>query len=278
MITGATGGIGLAVARTLAREGTNLVLTGRNAARGEEAIRAVREVNGDIAVDFIQSDFASLDQVASLAQTFLRSDRPLHVLVNNAGIVNTSRRLTVDGHEEMFAVNFLAHFLLTRLLLDRLKDSAPARIVHVSSNAHAFCRGIRFDDLGHAHGFSTFPVYGHSKLANILFSNELARRLRGSRVSSNAVHPGAVATGLGTNNWGIAGRLIPALIRPFMKRPDEGAATVVHVAGSPELEGVTGRYFQDSREVAPRPWARDRDTEGRLWGVSEKLLLTWLQP
>lgn len=276
MITGATGGIGLAVARTLAREGANLVLTGRNVARGEEAIRSVREVNGDIAVDFLPSDFASLAQVASLAQTFLRSGRALHVLVNNAGVVNTSRRLTVDGHEEMFAVNFLAHFLLTRLLLDRMKESAPARIVHVSSNAHAFCRGIRFDDLGHARGFSTFPVYGHSKLANILFSNELARRLRGSGVSSNAVHPGAVATGLGTNNWGLAGRLIPLLIRPFMKRPDEGAATVVHVAGSPELEGVTGRYFQDSREVVPRPWARDRDAEGRLWGVSEKLLAAQL--
>lgn len=278
MITGATGGIGLAVARMLAREGANLVLVGRSASRGEDAVRAVRGVNADIAIDFLQADFALLEEVARLARAYVASERELHVLINNAGVVNTARRLTVDGHEEMFAVNFLAHFLLTRLLLERIRESAPARIVHVSSNAHAFCRGIRFEDLGHSRGFSTFPVYGHSKLANILFSNELARRLRGTRVSSNAVHPGAVATGLGTNNWGLAGRLIPALIRPFMKRPDEGAATVVHVAGSPGLEGVTGRYFQDSREVDPRPWARDRETEGRLWGVSEKLVAAQLQP
>lgn len=278
LITGATGGIGLAAARALAREGANLVLTGRSASRGEDAVRAVRAVNGAVSVDFLQADFASLEAVSCLAQAYLSSGRALHVLINNAGVVNTARRLTVDGHEEMFAVNFLAHFLLTRLLLDRLRENAPSRVVHVASHAHAFCRGIRFDDLDHARRFSTFPAYGHSKLANILFSNELARRLRGSGISSNALHPGAVSTGLGTDDGGLAGRLLPALLRPFMKRPDEGAATVVHVAGAPGLDGVTGRYFQDSREVAPRPWARDREAEGRLWGVSEKLVAAHLRP
>lgn len=276
MITGATGGIGLAAASALAADGAELVLVARSAERAQSALAAIRRVAPEAPIDVLRANFASLAEVADAARRFLATGRPLHVLINNAGLMNTARRLTVDGHEEMFAVNHLAHYLLTRLLLPRLQETARARIVHVASEAHGFCKGIAFDDLTLGSGFRAFPAYGHSKLANILFSNELARRLRGSGVTSNAMHPGAVASGIGSNNWGLAGKLIPALISPFMRSPKRGADTAVWLAASPDVEGVTGKYFMDRRELGPRSWARDRAVEGRLWGVSEQLVEEYL--
>lgn len=277
LVTGATGGIGLSAAVAMARQGATLVLVGRNQARGLDAISEIRRRAGSERAEFLRADFTSLAEVRRAAQAFLAQDRPLHVLVNNAGVMNTRRKLTPDGFEEMFAVNHLAHYLLTRLLLPRLKNSAPARIVHVASNAHAYCEGMRWSDLSFERDFSAFRTYGHSKLANILFSNELARRLRGTQVTSNALHPGAVATGIGTNN-GLAGRVVPLLLKPFFRSPDKGAATIVHLAASPEVEGVTGKYFYDSKPADPKPWALDARAEGRLWVVSEKLLGEFLKP
>jgi len=276
MITGATGGIGLAAATALALEGAELVLLARSAARAQDALAAIRRHAPQAPIEVLRANLASLAEVADAARRFLAGGRPLHVLVNNAGLMNTARRLTVDGHEEMFAVNHIAHYLLTRLLLPRLQECGNARIVHVASDAHGFCRGIDFDDLTLARSFKAFPAYGHSKLANILFSNELARRLRGTGVSSNAMHPGAVASGIGSNNWGLAGKVIPLLISPFMRSPQRGADTAVWLASSPEVEGVTGRYYKDRREIAPRPWAQDLAAEGRLWGVSEQLVGEYL--
>ncbi|MBK7171402.1 MAG: SDR family oxidoreductase [Gammaproteobacteria bacterium] len=270
MITGATGGIGLASAIALARAGAALVLIGRSEARGNEALEKIHRASGNERLDFRCADFSSLAEVRRVAEVFLSANRPLHVLLNNAGVMNTQRKLSADGFEEMFAVNYLAHFLLTRLLLPCLERSAPARIVHVASNAHAFCKGINFDDLSHGKRFSAFPVYGHSKLANMLFSNELSRRLRGTGVSSNAMHPGAVATGIGTNN-GIAGRLAPLLLKPFFRSPEKGAATAVYLASSAEVEGISGQYFYDSAPLIPKPWALDVAAAGRLWAVSEHL-------
>ena len=276
LITGATGGIGLAAATELARQGASVVLTGRDQARGLDAISRIRRRSASEDVEFLRADFRSLEEVRQLADVFLAQHRELHVLINNAGVMNTRRRVTKDGFEEMFAVNHLAHYLLTRLLLPRLRASAPARIVHVASNAHAFCRGINFSDIGHEFRFRAFPVYGHSKLANILFSNELARRLRGSSVSSNAMHPGAVATGLGTNN-GSLGRIVPALIRPFFRSPEKGAETAVYLAADPEVGAVTGKYFYDCKMIDPRPWAMDSRAEGRLWVLSEKMVAPFLK-
>jgi retinol dehydrogenase 12 len=278
MVTGATSGIGLAAAAALAREGACVVLVGRSEERGNAAIASIRREHPAAQLEFLRIDFSSLAEVRRGALEFLAGQRPLDVLLNNAGVMNTARHLTVDGHEEMFAVNYLAHYLLTRLLLPQLQQSGAARVVHVASNAYAFCPGIRFDDLSLEQGFSAFPAYGHSKLANILFSNELARRLRGSGVTSNALHPGAVATGLGTNNWGMVGRLVPLLIKPFIRSAQKGAATAVHLAASPALEGVTGAYFQDLRAVQTRAAARDRAAEGRLWSVTEQLLKEYLGP
>ena len=236
LITGATGGIGLAAAVAMARQGAHLVLVGRNQTRGLDAISEIRRRAGSDRAEFLRADFSSLAEVRRLALVLVAEDRPLHVLVNNAGTMNTSRKLTIDGFEEMFAVNHLAHFLLTRLLLPRLQACAPSRIVHVASNAHSFCKEIRWHDLSHEREFSAFPAYGHSKLANILFSNELARRLRGTGVTSNALHPGAVATGIGSNN-GIAGRVVPLLLKPFFRSPARGAATTIYLASAAEVDG-----------------------------------------
>lgn len=277
LITGATGGIGLAAAVAMARQGAHLVLVGRNQTRGLDAISEIRRRAGSDRAEFLRADFSSLAEVRRLALALLAEDRPLHVLVNNAGTMNTSRKLTIDGFEEMFAVNHLAHFLLTRLLLPRLQACAPSRIVHVASNAHSFCKEIRWHDLSHEREFSAFPAYGHSKLANILFSNELARRLRGTGVTSNALHPGAVATGIGSNN-GIAGRVVPLLLKPFFRSPARGAATTIYLASATEVDGVTGKYFYDSQPVDPKPWALDTNAAGRLWVTSERLLGDLLAP
>jgi retinol dehydrogenase 12 len=277
LITGATGGIGLAAAVAMARQGATLVLLGRNQKRGLRALSEIRRKAGSERAEFLRADFTSLSEVRRAAQAFLAQDRPLHVLVNNAGVMNTRRKLTPDGFEEMFAVNHLAHYLLTRLLLPRLQASAPARIVHVASNTHALCNGMRWSDLSYERDFAAFPAYGHSKLANILFSNELARRLRGTKVISNALHPGAVASRIGMNN-GITGRIVPLLLKPFFRSPDKGAATIVYLAGSPEVEGVTGKYFYDDAPIEPKPWALDTAAEGRLWVVSERLLGEFLKP
>ena len=277
LITGATGGIGLAAAVAMARQGAHLVLVGRNQTRGLDAISEIRRRAGSDRAEFLRADFSSLAEVRRLALALLAEDRPLHVLVNNAGMMNTSRKLTIDGFEEMFAVNHLAHFLLTRLLLPRLQACAPSRIVHVASNAHSFCKEIRWHDLSHEREFSAFPAYGHSKLANILFSNELARRLRGTGVTSNALHPGAVATGIGSNN-GIAGRVVPLLLKPFFRSPARGAATTIYLASAAEVDGVTGKYFYDSQPVDPKPWALDTNAAGRLWVTSERLLGDLLAP
>ena len=277
LITGATGGIGLAAAVAMARQGAHLVLVGRNQTRGLDAISEIRRRAGSDRAEFLRADFSSLAEVRRLALVLVAEDRPLHVLVNNAGTMNTSRKLTIDGFEEMFAVNHLAHFLLTHLLLPRLQACAPARIVHVASNAHSFCKGMRWHDLSHEREFSAFPAYGHSKLANILFSNELARRLRGTGVTSNALHPGAVATGIGSNN-GIAGRVVPLLLKPFFRSPARGAATTIYLASAAEVDGVTGKYFYDSQPVDPKPWALDTNAAGRLWVTSERLLGDLLAP
>ena len=270
LITGATGGIGLAAAVAMARQGAHLVLVGRNQTRGLDAISEIRRRAGSDRAEFLRADFSSLAEVRRVADGFVSGNRPLHVLLNNAGVMNTQRKLSRDGFEEMFAVNYLAHYLLTRMLLPCLERSAPARIVHVASNAHAFCKGINFDDLSHQERFSAFTVYGHSKLANMLFSNELARRLHGSGVSSNALHPGAVATGIGTNN-GIAGRVLPWLLKPFFRSPEKGGATAVYLASSAQVEGVSGKYFYNSAPLEPKPWALDAVAAGRLWALSERL-------
>ncbi len=268
LVTGATSGIGRATTLALARRGPALVLLCRDRDRGE-AVAAAARAAGAAKVDLLFADLSRQSEVRRAAAEFLASGRPLHVLINNAGVVNVQRTTTADGLETTFAVNHLAYFLFTNLLLDRLRASAPARIVNVASDAHKF-GPLNFDDLQNEKSYSVMRVYGQSKLANILFTAELARRLEGSGVTANSLHPGAVSTGLGTNNGSWARGLI-ALLRPFFRTPDRGAETSVYLATSPAVEGVSGRYFANCREKPPSAAAQDMDSARRLWTASDAM-------
>ena len=263
VITGATGGIGLAAARELAARGARLAISARSRERGE---RAARLIGGD--VDVFEADLSSQASVRRLAADLLERYDRIQVLINNAGAINRERRITEDGVELTWAVNHLAPFLLTTLLLDRLRASAPARVITTSSGAHRGAR-IPFDDLAgeRSHGPLGFGRYGQTKLANVLFTRELARRLEGSGVEAFCFHPGYVDTGFNRNN----GRLLSfgmTLGRPFARSPEKGAETLVWLADSPEPEAQSGGYFFDRRRSQPAPAGRDDATAARLWEVS----------
>ncbi|MDJ0847329.1 MAG: SDR family oxidoreductase [Myxococcota bacterium] len=263
LVTGATSGIGLETALGLVRLGARVLLVGRSRERGNEALQRVRAEDGPGTAELLLADLASLDEVRRLADAVLEAAPALHLLVNNAGVVNLRRTTTRDGFETMFAVNHLAHFLLTLRLLDRLRESAPSRIVHVASDAHRF-GVLDIDDLQSERRYGAMKSYGRSKFANILFSDELARRLEGSGVTSNSLHPGAVATRLGKNN-GWFGELATSLLRPFFLTPEQGARTTLHVATDPALEAVSGRYFARQREARPSAATRNPELAGQLW-------------
>jgi NAD(P)-dependent dehydrogenase (short-subunit alcohol dehydrogenase family) len=265
LVTGATSGIGEETALGLARLGARVGLVGRSRERGERALARIRSASGSPAVELLLADLSQLAEVRRLADEVLERYEALHVLVNNAGVVQLHRTTTPDGHETTFAVNHLAPFLLTLLLLPRMRASAPARIVNVASDAHRF-GALDPDDLENER-WGAARAYGRSKSANILFTCELARRLEGSGVTANCLHPGAVATRLGKNN-GRLGRLVTSLLAPFFLSPARGAATSLHVAAAPELEGVSGRYFKRSREAVAAPASRDPALARRLWQES----------
>ena len=246
MITGATSGIGRASALELGKQGAKLVLVCRNRERGEELVREIQRA-GNPEVELIVADLESQAQIRKVTTDFLASKKPLHVLMNNAGIFNMKRRMTTDGIEEVWAVNHLAYFMLTLLLLDRIKQSAPARIINISSHLHQNAT-IHFDDLGGERSYGGMSSYGQSKLGNVLFTYELARRLAGSGVTVNAVHPGAVATNLARNNGAIVGTAWK-LAGTFMRSAEKGARTQIYLASSPEVDSITGKYFIDCQEA-----------------------------
>jgi retinol dehydrogenase 14 len=271
LITGATSGIGLEASVALAQRGARVILVGRDRSRTEAAVASVKARSGAAEVEHLLCDFSSQADIRRLAQEVLARHDRLDVLINNAGGVNKTRRLTVDGIEATFAVNHLGYFLLTNLLTDLLVRSAPARVVTVASEGHR--QGtLDFDDLGLERGYRIMRSYARSKLANVLFANELARRLAGSGVTSNSLHPGAVATNIWAGAPALAKPLINIVFRPFFLSPEKGAAPVVRLAASPELEGVTGKYFDRDKPVAPAPLARDEALARRLWEVSAKMV------
>jgi len=269
LVTGASSGIGLAASERLAALGADLVLVARDPARLEAAAAAVRSHSRSGTVTALPCDLSSQAAVRALSARVLERHPHLHVLVNNAGGVNPTRVLTEDGLERTFAVNHLAPYLLTRLLLDRLKQSAPARVVTVSSEAHRNA-DIDLDDLGLARGYSVQKAYGRSKLANVLFTRDLARRLAGTGVTANCLHPGVVATRIWSGAPAFAKPLF-AVAKLFMLSPEEGARTVVHLASSPEVERLTGAYLEREREIEPAQIARDPALARRLWDVSGRL-------
>jgi retinol dehydrogenase 12 len=269
LVTGATSGIGRVAARELAARGATVVVVGRNAAKSAATVSQIREQTGNPSVEFLLADLSSLDEVRRLAGDFLKRYSQLHVLLNNAGAIYLSRARSVDGHELTFALNHLNYFLLTNLLLDVVKASAPSRIINVSSSRHA-AAFMNFDDLHGERRYSGMFAYGQSKLANLLFTYELARRLEGTHVTANAVHPGAVATNFAANN-GILGRLARPVLNLFSLSEEQGADTLVYLATSPDVEGVTGKYFVNRREVPSSKESYDEAAARRLWQVSEEL-------
>ncbi len=272
LVTGASSGIGLAASRALAEMGAELVLVGRDPDRLAAAEAEVRAASRGGAVAALQCDFASLADVRALAAEVLRRWPRLHVLVNNAGGVNPVRGVTVDGFERTFAVNHLAPYLLTRLLLDRLRASAPARVVTVASAGHH--RGdLDFDDLQMTKGYRLMRAYGRSKLANILFTRELARRLAGAAVTAACVHPGEVSTRIWSGAPGFVGALI-AVARWFMLSPEKGARTIVRLASAPdaEVERLAGLYLEKGKPAKPSSLARDDAVGRRLWDESARLV------
>jgi NAD(P)-dependent dehydrogenase (short-subunit alcohol dehydrogenase family) len=249
VITGGTDGIGKAAAYGLAVQGARLLVHGRDPAKGAQAVAELKARSGNPAIEFLQADFSSLAEVRRLAAAIIERTPRVDVLVNNAGAIFVKRTLSADGHEMTFAVNHLAPFLLTHLLLDTLKSTAPSRIVTTASNAHRNAK-IPFDDLQLADKYSPMRAYGISKLANILFTRTLAKRLQGTGVSARCLHPGFVRTSFGSNNKSDVSPWVKRIflfISRFGRTPEKGAETLVYLAASPQVQGASGGYYFDSK-------------------------------
>ena len=275
VVTGGNSGIGYETAAALGVMGARVLITARNAAKGAAAQRALAERIGSAgSVELVVFDLADLSSVRAGAAEILERCPRLDVLVNNAGLILTERSETVDGYEATFAINHLGPFLLTNLLLERIKASAPARIVNVASTAHNQARkGMPFDDLQSTGKYAAMRVYGESKLANILFTSELVRRLEGTGVTANSLHPGTVRTGYGAD--GDTKGLLAVGIKiaaPFFLSPLKGARTSVYLSSAPEVAEVSGQYFAKCTPKNPKRQARDTEGARRLWTVSEKLV------
>ena len=270
LVTGGSGGIGKATALGLARMGAHLAITGRDRARADDAACEVRAAGGG-QVDVFVADLSSQSEVRRLADEVLQRLSRIDVLVNNVGGYWNTRHVTTDGLERTFALNHLAPFLLTNLLLDRLIQSAPSRVVTVASHAQAMGQ-MEFDNLQGEHSYSGARAYNQSKLANVLFTYELARRLQSTSVTANALHPGVVRTAFGAEDPAVVQRLFIPFLLHFMKTPAQGAATSIYLASAPDLEQVTGRYFANSKPQRSSERSYDEAVATRLWQVSADLV------
>ncbi len=271
MVTGANSGIGKATALGLAQMGATVVMVCRDRARGEAAQSEIKAKSGNNAVDLLLADLSSQQSIRQLAENFKQHYTQLHVLINNAGAFYLTRHETVDGPEMTFAVNHLAPFLLTNLLLDVLKASAPARIVNVASASHE-AGYIKMDDLQAKKRYRPMRAYGQSKLAVVLFTYELARKLQGTGVTANCLHPGFVATHIAQGSLGPIARTVAKSIFSFGISPEEGAKTSLYLASSPDVEGVTGKYFVQSVPKGSAPISYDESLQRQLWEESAKLV------
>jgi NAD(P)-dependent dehydrogenase (short-subunit alcohol dehydrogenase family) len=270
LVTGANQGIGKATAVALAAKGAHVVMVARNAEKGRAALAEV-EAAGKAGAELIVADLSSQEQVRRVAADFKSRHDRLDVLVNNAGVFVPERQTTVDGLEETFALNHLGYFLLTRELLDVLQATAGARIVNVSSEAHRGAKML-WDDLLFAHTrYRGLKAYGQSKLANVLFTYELARRLEGTGVTANCLHPGVIASGFG-HTYGGALSVILKVARPFLLSAEDGARTSVYLASSPEVAGVTGKYFSKCKAVASNAVSYEVQSQHKLWSISEQMV------
>lgn len=270
LVTGATSGIGKVTAAALATQGAEVIITGRNRQKTETTVRQIKTETGNEAIQYLLADFSDLEQVRDLASTFNERSSRLDVLVNNAGSFFNTRQSTSYGVEMTFLVNHLAPFLLTNLLLETIQDCAPARIINVSSDAHKYGT-LNFDDLGFKRGYAGMKAYARSKLANVLFTYEAVRRLGESGVTVNALHPGHVATDIWRTNFSIIGPALKRIMGLFALTPEQGADNSIYLASSPEVEGVTGKYFVMREPAESSPVSYDQEIARKLWEISENL-------
>ena len=269
LITGATNGIGEEAAKELNKMGAEIVFVARNEEKGEQLKAELKEATGKEPT-MILANLSSQAEVKSAAEKFLSMEKPLDILLNNAGIMNRERSITEDGLEEVFSVNHLAYFTFTLMLIDKLKSTEGSRVVNVASGAHQFVKEMNFGDLQSEKVFKPMQVYGQSKLANILFTKSLANKLADHGVTVNCLHPGFVSTGIGSNNKGIW-NILMSLARPFARKTDKGAETSVYLCSSPEVKDISGEYFVDCKIEKVSDAAKSSDQADKLWKISSEL-------
>ncbi|WP_020619951.1 SDR family oxidoreductase [Paenibacillus daejeonensis] len=269
IVTGANAGMGLATVTKLAAEGAHVIMACRSRERGETALAKAKTDSGSDRIELMLCDLGSLESIRAFAEAYRERFQTLDVLINNAGVVAIKRQTTSDGFESMIGINHLGHFLLTNLLLEPLTAAPQGRIINVSSGAHKWGR-IHWDDPNLQNGYNVVKGYGQSKLANILFTRELADRLKGTNVTANSLHPGAVSTQIGIDRKTGFGKSVHALLRPFFLTPDEGAQTAIYLASSPEVARVSGNYFIKSKPATVTDRASDKQEAVRLWTWSEQ--------
>jgi NAD(P)-dependent dehydrogenase (short-subunit alcohol dehydrogenase family) len=270
LVTGATSGIGEITAAALAARGAQVIVAGRNQQKAEDTVQRIQSETGSNSVHYLLADFTDLQQIHDLVSSFRSQYSRLDVLINNAGAYFNTRRQTAYGVEMTFLVNHLAPFLLTNLFLDMIKASPSARIINVSSGAHQY-GSMDFNNLEFKRGYFGMKAYARSKLANILFTYELARRLEGSTVTVNALHPGHIATDIWRTNFSVIGPILKWIMGFFALTPEEGARTSIYLASSPDVAGVTGQYFVEKEAVQSSPMSYDKNLARQLWVVSEQL-------
>ena len=269
LITGATSGIGKAAAIKLASMGANIHFIARNKEKAKALSEEIEKLSGKMPCSII-ADLSSQDEIKKAAEEFKSLNIPLHILLNNAGLINMERKETVDGFEAVFALNHLAYYSLTNLLLENLKNGSPSRIVNVSSGAHAFVKGFNFDDVQAVRSYKPFQVYGYSKLANILFTKKLSSLLENENITVNCLHPGVVGTAFGQNNGSLQ-KILFFIAKPFIRSPEKGAESSIYLCSSPDISGISGEYFYNCKIEKTTKWAKSEEDADRLWSLSAEL-------
>ena len=270
LITGATSGIGSSAALKLSNLGADICFIARNSEKARNLSEEIFKKSGKKPTSII-ADLSSQEEIKRAADKFIKSDKPIDVLLNNAGIMSLKRNTTIDGLEEVFAVNHLAYFSLTLRLMDRILESSPARIVNVASGAHSIVKRMNFDDLNSEKSFKTMQVYGQSKLANILFTKKLSNLLKSKGVTVNCLHPGFVSTSIGSQNQSIVGNFLFNIARPFARTIDKGAETSIYLCSSPEVSKISGEYFFDCKIKEVSEGAKNESDADKLWEISSKM-------
>ena len=270
LITGATSGIGRATVLVLSSMGANVTFIARNKDKAEILLKELNTKSQNKAA-YILADLSSQKEVKSAAKEYLKMNRPLDILINNAGLINLKRRETIDGFEETFAVNHLAYFSLTNLLIDKLKESESARIINISSGAHQFVKRMNFDDIQSEKNYKPFKVYSYSKLANILFTRKLSEILKDDNITVNCLHPGVVATGFASQNDSKFQKFLFKLSKPFMRSSNKGAETSIYLSSSDDVSDVSGKYFYNSKVSKISSGASNEEDTERLWRISMEL-------